>query len=219
MIALFDFDGVLMDTESQYSRFWDETGRKFVNIEGFGSIIKGQTLKQIFAKHFDGHSEEELRAIEDAINDFEKEMTYEFIPGARESLLELKKAGIPTAIVTSSNNTKMSQVYKAHPQLHTMVDAILTSEHFTRSKPDPECFLKGMEVLGGTPGTTVVFEDSIHGLTAARAAGAYVVGLATTNSRETIEPLCDLVLDDFTDIEKIGKSLTSILPPPSCPRS
>lgn len=208
MIALFDFDGVLMDTESQYSRFWDETGRKFVNIEGFGSIIKGQTLKQIFAKHFAGHSEEELRAIEDAINDFEKEMTYGFIPGAREFLLELKKAGIPTAIVTSSNNTKMSQVYKVHPQLHTMVDAILTSEHFTRSKPDPECFLKGMEVLGGTPRTTVVFEDSIHGLTAARAAGAYVVGLATTNSRETIEPLCDLVLDDFTDIEKIGPTFT-----------
>ena len=208
MIALFDFDGVLMDTESQYSRFWDETGRKFVNIEGFGSIIKGQTLNQIFAKHFAGHSEEELRAIEDAINDFEKEMTYEFIPGAREFLLELKKAGIPTAIVTSSNNTKMSQVYKAHPQLHTMVDAILTSEHFTRSKPDPECFLKGMEVLGGTPGTTVVFEDSIHGLTAARAAGAYVVGLATTNKRETIAPLCDLVIDDFTDMEKIGLTFT-----------
>ena len=208
MIALFDFDGVLMDTESQYSRFWDETGRKLVNIEGFGSIIKGQTLKQIFAKHFDGHSEEELRAIEDAINDFEKEMTYEFIPGAREFLLELKKAGIPTAIVTSSNNTKMSQVYKAHPQLHTMVNAILTSEHFTRSKPDPECFLKGMEVLGGTPGTTVVFEDSIHGLTAARAAGAYVVGLATTNKRETIAPLCDLVIDDFTDMEKIGLTFT-----------
>lgn len=208
MIALFDFDGVLMDTESQYSRFWDETGRKFVNIEGFGSIIKGQTLKQIFAKHFAGYSEEELRAIEDAINDFEKDMTYGFIPGAREFLLELKKAGIPTAIVTSSNNTKMSQVYKAHPQLHTMVDAILTSEHFTRSKPDPECFLKGMEVLGGTPGTTVVFEDSIHGLTAARAAGAYVVGLATTNKRETIEPLCDLVLDDFTDMEKIGLTFT-----------
>lgn len=208
MIALFDFDGVLMDTEAQYTRFWDETGRRFVDIDGFGSIIKGQTLKQIFAKYFDGHSEEELREIEDAINDFEKNMTYEFIPGAREFLIELKKAGVPTAIVTSSNNIKMSQVYKAHPQLYTMVDAILTSEHFTRSKPDPECFLKGMELLGGTPETTVVFEDSIHGLAAARAAGAYVVGLATTNSRETIEPLCDLVLDDFTDTEKIGPTFT-----------
>jgi HAD superfamily hydrolase (TIGR01509 family) len=206
MVALFDFDGVLMDTETQYSRFWDETGRKFVNIEGFGSIIKGQTLVQIFGKHFAGHSQEELRAIEDAINDYERNMVYDFITGAREFLAELKKAGVPTAIVTSSNNMKMAQVYKAHPDLHTLVDAILTSEDFSKSKPDPECFLKGMERLGGTPETTVVFEDSIHGITAGRAAGAYVVGLATTNKREVIEPLCDMVIDDFSDfsLEKLA---------------
>lgn len=206
MVALFDFDGVLMDTETQYSRFWDETGRKFVNIEGFGSIIKGQTLVQIFGRHFAGHSQEELRAIEDAINDYERNMVYDFITGAREFLAELKKAGVPTAIVTSSNNMKMAQVYKAHPDLHTLVDAILTSEDFSKSKPDPECFLKGMERLGGTPETTVVFEDSIHGITAGRAAGAYVVGLATTNKREVIEPLCDMVIDDFSDfsLEKLA---------------
>lgn len=206
MVALFDFDGVLMDTETQYSRFWDETGRKFVNIEGFGSIIKGQTLVQIFGKHFAGHSQEELRAIEDAINDYERNMVYDFITGAREFLAELKKAGVPTAIVTSSNNMKMAQVYKVHPDLHTLVDAILTSEDFSKSKPDPECFIKGMERLGGTPETTIVFEDSIHGITAGRAAGAYVVGLATTNKREVIEPLCDMVIDDFSDfsLEKLA---------------
>ena len=198
MIALFDFDGVLMDTETQYSLFWDETGRKYLNIEGFGSIIKGQTLKQIFGKHFADFSDSELRTIEDALNDYESRMSYEFIPGAREFLLELKKAEVPTAIVTSSNNMKMSHVYKAHPQLDTMVDAILVSEHFTKSKPDPECFLKGIETLGGNPASTVVFEDSIHGITAGRAAGAYVVGLATTNKKEVIEPLCDMVIDDFS---------------------
>lgn len=199
MIALFDFDGVLMDTETQYSRFWDETGRKYLNIEGFGSVIKGQTLKQIFGKHFAAFSERELRIIEDSLNEYESQMSYEFIPGAREFLLELKKAGVPTAIVTSSNDMKMSQVYQVHPQLHTMVDAILTSEHFSKSKPDPECFVKGIETLGGSPGATVVFEDSIHGITAGRGAGAYVVGLATTNKREVIEPLCDMVIDDFSD--------------------
>lgn len=199
MIALFDFDGVLMDTEAQYTRFWDETGRKFVDMDGFGSMIKGQTLVQIFGKYFADRTEEELRAVEEAINEYERNMTYEFIPGARGFLNELRQAGIPTAIVTSSNNQKMSQVYKAHPDLHTLVDAILTSEHFSKSKPDPECFLKGMEMLGGTPETTVVFEDSIHGITAGRAAGAYVTGLATTNKREVIEPLCDIVIDNFSD--------------------
>ena len=199
MIALFDFDGVLMDTEAQYTRFWDEAGRKFVDMDGFGSMIKGQTLVQIFGKYFADRTEEELRAVEEAINEYERNMTYEFIPGARGFLNELRQAGIPTAIVTSSNNQKMSQVYKAHPDLHTLVDAILTSEHFSKSKPDPECFLKGMEMLGGTPETTVVFEDSIHGITAGRAAGAYVTGLATTNKREVIEPLCDMVIDNFSD--------------------
>ena len=199
MIALFDFDGVLMDTETQYSRFWDETGRKYLNIEGFGSVIKGQTLKQIFGKHFAAFSERELRTIEDSLNEYESQMSYEFIPGAREFLLELKNAGVPTAIVTSSNDMKMSQVYRVHPQLHTMVDAILTSEHFSKSKPDPECFVKGIETLGGSTGATVVFEDSIHGITAGCGAGAYVVGLATTNKREVIEPLCDMVIDDFSD--------------------
>ena len=199
MIALFDFDGVLMDTEAQYTRFWDETGRKFVDMDGFGSMIKGQTLVQIFGKYFADRTEEELRAVEEAINEYERNMTYEFIPGARGFLNELRQAGIPTAIVTSSNNQKMSQVYKAHPDLHTLVDAILTSEHFSKSKPDPECFLKGMEMLGGTPESTVVFEDSIHGITAGRAAGAYVTGLATTNKREVIEPLCDMVIDNFSD--------------------
>ena len=199
MIALFDFDGVLMDTEAQYTRFWDETGRKFVDMDGFGSMIKGQTLVQIFGKYFADRTEEELRAVEEAINEYERNMTYEFIPGARGFLNELRQAGIPTAIVTSSNNQKMSQVYKAHPDLHTLVDAILTSEHFSKSKPDPECFLKGMEMLGGTPESTVVFEDSIHGITAGRDAGAYVTGLATTNKREVIEPLCDMVIDNFSD--------------------
>lgn len=199
MIALFDFDGVLMDTEAQYTRFWDETGRKFVDMDGFGSMIKGQTLVQIFGKYFADRTEEELRAVEEAINEYERNMTYEFIPGARGFLNELRQAGIPTAIVTSSNNQKMSQVYKAHPDLHTLVDAILTSEHFSKSKPDPECFQKGMEMLGGTPESTVVFEDSIHGITAGRDAGAYVVGLATTNKREVIEPLCDMVIDNFSD--------------------
>lgn len=199
MIALFDFDGVLMDTEAQYTRFWDETGRKFVDMDGFGSMIKGQTLVQIFGRYFADRTEEELRAVEEAINEYERNMTYEFIPGARGFLNELRQAGIPTAIVTSSNNQKMSQVYKAHPDLHTLVDAILTSEHFSKSKPDPECFLKGMEMLGGTPESTVVFEDSIHGITAGRDAGAYVTGLATTNKREVIEPLCDMVIDNFSD--------------------
>ena len=57
-----------------------------------------------------------------------------------------------------------------------------------------------MEILGSTPSDTIVFEDSIHGLNAGMASGAAVIGLATTNSREDITPLCNMVIDNFEGI-------------------
>lgn len=199
MIVLFDFDGVIADTESQYTRFWNKMGKDYLGLDEFGHTIKGQTLVQIFGKHFEGMEEQQAEIVP-MLDEFERNMSYDYIPGVYEFMLSLKTAGIPMAIVTSSNDIKMQQVYKAHPELPDLVDAILTSEHFSKSKPDPECFLKGMEMLGGRPEETFVFEDSFHGLKAGRASGARVVGLSTTNSREAIAPCCDIVIDDFTGI-------------------
>ena len=196
MIVLFDFDGVLADTETQYTEFWNKIGKDYLGLEDFGRTIKGQTLVQIFGKYFDGMIREQEEIVP-MLNEFERNMTYGYIPGAEGFMKELKAAGIPMAIVTSSNDIKMSNAYKAHPELPDLVDKILTSEYFSKSKPDPECFLKGMEILGGTPEETVIFEDSFHGLAAGRASGARVIGLATTNKREAIAPLCDMVIDDF----------------------
>lgn len=197
MIVLFDFDGVIADTESQYTEFWNRMGLAYLGLEDFGHTIKGQTLIQIFERYFN-NMPKEREEIVPMLNEFERNMSYEYIPGAYRFMKELKEAGIRTAIVTSSNDIKMSNAYKAHPELTELVDRVLTSEHFSKSKPDPECFLKGMELLGGTPEETIVFEDSFHGISAGRSAGAKVIGLATTNKREAIAPLCDMVIDDFT---------------------
>ena len=197
MIVLFDFDGVIADTESQYTEFWNRMGSAYLGLEEFGHTIKGQTLVQIFGKYFEGKVREQEEIVPQ-LNEFERNMSYDYIPGALRFMQELKDAGIRTAIVTSSNDIKMSNVYKAHPELPGLVGKVLTSEHFSKSKPDPECFLKGMEILGGSPEETVVFEDSFHGIKAGRSSGAKVIGLATTNKREAIAPLCDMVIDDFT---------------------
>ena len=208
MIVLFDFDGVIADTESQYTIFWNKQGKDYLGLDNFGHTIKGQTLVQIFGKYFDGMTREQEMIVPD-LNAFEKTMSYDYIPGAYEFLKALKSRGIRTAIVTSSNDIKMSNVYASHPELLELVDAVLTSEHFSKSKPDPECFLKGMEELGATPKETIVFEDSFHGISAGRASGAFVVGLATTNKSEALTPLCDMVIDDFTsiDADKLSKLL------------
>lgn len=197
MIALFDFDGVIMDTEGNYTWFWGGIGEEFFGDRDFGRLIKGQTLNLIFDKYFSGDKSVYRDEVQRRLIDFEANMPYEYVPGVQDFLLSLRKEGIKTAIVTSSNMDKMNSVYRSHPEIRDMVDAILTSEDFKASKPDPDCFLKGMERLGGTPQDTVVFEDSFNGLAAARASGAKVIGLATTNPAEAIATFCDLVIPDF----------------------
>ena len=197
--ALFDFDGVVMDTESQYTIYWNEIGRKYhPDIENFGLLVKGQTLSQIYDRFFKG-MEAEQAEITKGLNKFESEMKYEYVSGVVDFMKELREKGVKTAIVTSSNEKKMANVYSVHPELKNLVDRILTAEMFTRSKPAPDCFLLGAEVFGTVADNCVVFEDSFHGLQAGKASGMKVVGLSTTNSKEAIIGKCDMVIPDFTD--------------------
>ena len=180
--ALFDFDGVIMDTETQYTVFWDE-----------------QTLPQIYEKYFSDlpEAQQEITA---GLNIYEKSMSYEYIPGVEAFIADLRKHGAKIAVVTSSNEEKMQNVYNAHPEFKGMVDRILTGEMFARSKPAPDCFLLGMEIFGATPENSYVFEDSFHGLQAGMTSGATVIGLATTNTREAITGKAHYIIDDFSEM-------------------
>ena len=194
---LFDFDGVIMDTETQYSIFWHKVGVDYLGMENLESRVKGQTLVYIYDTFFSGKVEEQ-QEITAALNRFEQEMKYEYIPGVLDFIADLRRHAVKMAVVTSSNDQKMSAVYRARPEVKTMFDRILTAEMFAHSKPAPDCFLLGMEVFGTTPDNTYVFEDSFNGLKAGMASEAVVIGLATTNPREAIAPLCHCILDDFT---------------------
>ena len=197
--ALFDFDGVVVDTESQYSIFWGEQGCKYhPEMPNFSEEVKGTTLKQIFDKYFAGMDEIQ-RQICIELERFEEEMNYEYIPGIKEFLSDLYAHGVKTAVVTSSDQKKMSVVHRKHPELNEMFDCILTAERFTRSKPFPDCYLLGAEVFDTVKDNCIVFEDSFNGLKSGNAAEMKVVGLATTNSRESINELSDIIIDDFKD--------------------
>lgn len=193
--VLFDFDGVIMDTEAQYSFFWHKAGVDYLGMDDLENRVKGQTLTYIYDT-FGGKAKEQ-EEITAALIRFEQEMDYDYIPGVLDFIADLRRNHVQMAVVTSSNDQKMAAVYRARPEVRTMFDRILTAEMFTRSKPAPDCFLLGMEVFGTTPDTTYVFEDSFNGLKAGMASEATVIGLATTNPRESIAPLCHCVLDDF----------------------
>lgn len=198
--ALFDLDGVVFDTEPQYTVFWGEQCREFhPERPGLEHEIKGQTLDQIYDTWFNGELKAVRPLLTERLNAYEAQMDYAFIEGFEDLIDTLHQNGIKTAVVTSSNQQKMESVYRQHPEFKSLFDAILTSEDFEYSKPHPDCYLKAAARFGAKPEECVVFEDSFNGLKSGRAAGMYVVGLATTNAAEAIAPLCDTVIHNYID--------------------
>ena len=196
--ALFDLDGVVFDTEPQYTVFWGEQCREFhPEHPGLEHEIKGQTLVQIYDAWFSGPLQDRQALITERLDRFEQQMAYEYVPGFETFVRQLRQRGVRTAVVTSSNRVKMEAVYQAHPEFRGLFDAILTSEDFSASKPDPDCYLKAARRLGANREECVVFEDSFNGLRSGRAAGMHVVGLATTNPADAIRPFCDEVIKNY----------------------
>ena len=178
--ALFDLDGVIVDTESQYTLFWHRQGEAYrPDMPHFEQRIKGMTLTQILEFFADQPGIPER--IQEELNQFETRMDYTYIPGATDFIRALRTQDIRTAVVTSSNTKKMENVYRAHPEFTSLFDRIFTAEDFQHSKPDPDCYLLGARVFGTVPERCFVFEDSFNGLLAGRRAGMTVIGLSTTN--------------------------------------
>lgn len=199
-VALFDLDGVVFDTEPQYTIFWGAECRRYHPEQpGLEHTIKGQTLTQIFDRYFSDVADEQP-AIVERLNAYEAQMRYDYVAGFEDFIRGIRTQGVKTAVVTSSNQAKMRSVYRQRPEFTTLFDAVLTSEDFTESKPSPDCYLKGAARFGATPQECVVFEDSFNGLKSGRAAGMYVIGLSTTNPAEAIAPLADQVISDYEGI-------------------
>jgi HAD superfamily hydrolase (TIGR01509 family) len=196
--ALFDLDGVVFDTEPQYTVFWGSQCRLYhPEHPGLEHEIKGSTLDQIYDKWWNGDLVKEREKVTERLNAFEAQMDYTYIAGLEAFIADLHRNGVKTAVVTSSNKPKMESVFKARPEFKELFDAILTSEDFAESKPSPDCYLRGAKRFGLEPCECVVLEDSFNGLKSGRAAGMFVIGLATTNKKEDIAPLSDIQIADY----------------------
>ena len=201
--ALFDLDGVVFDTEPQYTVFWGAQCREFhPEHPGLEHEIKGQALDQIYDAWFNGDLKEIRPLLTDRLNAYEAQMDYQYVKGFEKFISDLREQNVKTAVVTSSNQQKMESVYRQHPEFKDLFDAILTSEDFEYSKPHPDCYLKAAARFGALPEECIVFEDSFNGLKSGRAAGMTVIGLATTNPAEEITPLCDQVINDYLELSE-----------------
>lgn len=194
--VLFDLDGVLIDSESVYTGFWNNAEKKYpTGIENFAYIIKGNNLDKILNTYFpDPQVQSDLLIM---IDELESSMKYKIFDGVIEFLEDLRSDNIPCAIVTSSDKSKMEKLYRQHPGFIKYFDAVVTGDMVKKSKPDPECFLMGAALLKRNPEDCYIFEDSNAGLTAGINAGGKVIALATTLKREDIKVKANKIINNF----------------------
>ncbi len=196
---LFDLDGVIIDSERTYTRIWQAIDEAFpTGVKDFARVIKGTTLYDILERYFPAEVRPEVRQ---RCLDAEQHIKFGYEKGAFELLSHLKEQGYPTALVTSSDGVKMGRLWAQLPELRDMFTAIVDAEMVTRSKPDPQGYLKAAALLGVEASRCAVFEDAFTGVSAGRAAGAYVVGLTATLGAEKLAPASDLLLDSLEELD------------------
>lgn len=202
--VLFDLDGVLVDSETEYTRIWSTIQKEFSHSmpdtasDDFSKKIKGTTLDNILSTYFPHPEIQPL--VRKRLYEEEEKMVYRYCPGAKELLTTLKCRGIPTALFTSSNEDKMRHLYRDIPEIRDYFDAMVVADDVHRSKPDPEGYLLAAARLELAPSDCCVMEDSIQGMRAGKAAGAFVIGIAGTLPVTMIESEADCVAEGVKSV-------------------
>lgn len=206
--AIFDFDGVIIDSHDAHRQSWfelaAELGRSLTNEqfkESFGmrneAIIPG-----LFGWCQEGDTET-LNRLADRKEHFYREVLrstgIDPLPGVTDLLDSLDAAGIPRGIGSSTPYENI-RCALGLAGLEGRFDTVTAAEDVSRGKPDPEVFLRAAESLNATPATSVVFEDAHVGIAAARAAGMKCIAVTTTHARETFGTAPDRIVDSLAEI-------------------
>ncbi len=180
---IFDLDGVLVDTAEYHYRGWkrlaDEEGLPFDRKanEALRGISRRESLLLIFKDR--NLPEDKIQEMMERKNryyvEFIQEITpADMLPGARELLLEIRSAGLKSAIGSASKNT--CQVLD-RLGITSLFEAISDGYSVANPKPAPDLFLHAAAQLGYSPTECVVVEDAMAGIQAAQAGGFHSIGL------------------------------------------
>jgi HAD superfamily hydrolase (TIGR01509 family) len=216
---LFDFDGLLLDTELASRAGWEllyrEHGHELPT--DLWATLVGTThapwspmdhLEELVGKPLDRETlNERRRAHELTLIEAE-----ELRPGIAEYIAAAEEYGLKRAIVSSSNRSWIDMHLQRLEQAVGW-DAICTADgDRTRAKPAPVLYLEALRLLDVAADEAVAFEDSPHGVTAAKAAGIFCVAIPNDVTRELglEEAGADIVVDSLADLPP--ESLFSRLP-------
>jgi len=179
--VLFDMDGLVLDTEKLYTRFWQEAARACgypmtkEQALGMRSLNRGAGLAKMqsyFGPKVDYDFIRQKRI--ELMDAFVEKEGVTLKPGIRELLAFLKERGIKTAIATSSP-IERTVLYLTSVGLQNSFDELVSGYMVEKGKPEPDIYLYAAKKLGAEPRNCMVLEDSPAGILAAYRAGCVPV--------------------------------------------
>lgn len=178
---LFDMDGLVLDTEKLYTRFWQEAANSLgypmtkEQALGMRSLNRGAGLSQMQSYFGEAVDYDGIRAKRIEMMDaFVEQEGVTCKPGIHELLAYLKERGIKTAIATSSP-IERTILYLTSVGLENSFDELVSGYMVEKGKPEPDIYLYAAKKLGVTPEKCMVLEDSPAGILAAHRAGCIPV--------------------------------------------
>jgi putative hydrolase of the HAD superfamily len=204
---LFDFDGLIIDTETASRAGWEWLYREHgfeLPQEQWATVIGTigapwepmRHLEELVGAPLDADELNQRRRS----HELSLLETEEFRPGILDYLDEAAERGLKTAIVSSSSNRWIDMHLERLEHAHHW-DAIVAANHdVARAKPRPDLYLEACRLIGVAPKEAVAFEDSPNGVRAARAAGIFVVAVPNDVTRSLGLEEADLVLDSLADL-------------------
>lgn len=179
--AIFDMDGLLIDSERTIMNTWIAAGRELgVHILPVDYVeIIGRSLPEchaMLAKMFGAEPvfQEALKRVRQQLQSPTAPPVYPLKPGAQNLLAALINAGVPCAVASSSSGQEIGARLSRVGVLH-LFDAIAGGDEVVRGKPDPAVYELAASRLGKSPSECLAFEDSENGALAAHRAGMQVV--------------------------------------------
>jgi len=201
---VFDFDGLILDTETADFKSWEE-----IYLEHGAQLPRDVWSSFIGTRDpFDPHGLLETKTGKALDRDKIRSRRHarldelihgeKILPGVTETILAAKDLSFKLAVASSSSR-KWVRGHLERLGIANHFSAIHTSDDVVRTKPDPALYLLAVRSLGVEPGEALAFEDSLNGLRAAKSAGLYCAVVPNQMTRTMDFSQADLRLERMSD--------------------
>lgn len=204
---LFDFDGLLIDTETPsrlaYEELYRDHGHEL-------PLDRWATLVGTIGADFDpdAHLEELVGRPLDQVALAERRRAREFElcdledlrPGIADYLDEAERRGLSTAIVSSSTTDWIERHLRRLDRHHGWDAIVAANGDVERAKPNPDLYEEALSLLGLQPAEAIAFEDSVNGICAAKGAGVFVVAVPNPITQAFALDEADLLLGSLEEL-------------------